>query len=58
MLTLLLNELLLLQGPIIGTFGASGSVHGTNNGVADRSQVSTVVGLVSFDCSIISVTRI
>ncbi|ONI16248.1 hypothetical protein PRUPE_3G087700 [Prunus persica] len=35
-----------VKGPIIGTFGASGSVHGTNNGVADRSQVSTVVGLI------------
>ncbi|XP_034207498.1 topless-related protein 4-like isoform X4 [Prunus dulcis] len=34
-----------VKGPIIGTFGASGSVHGTNNGVADRSQMSTVVGL-------------
>ncbi|CAL9010623.1 unnamed protein product [Prunus brigantina] len=34
-----------VKGPLIGTFGASSSVHGTNNGVADRSQMSTVVGL-------------
>lgn len=58
MLAPLLNELLMLQGPIIGTFGASSSVHGTNNGVAYKSQMSTVVGLVSFDCSFICVTRI
>ncbi|PQQ15738.1 hypothetical protein Pyn_20548 [Prunus yedoensis var. nudiflora] len=35
-----------VKRPIIGTFGASSSVHGTNNGVADRSQMSTVVGLI------------
>ncbi|BFG24685.1 hypothetical protein CerSpe_109590 [Prunus speciosa] len=34
-----------VKRPIIGTFGASSSFHGTNNGVADRSQMSTVVGL-------------